>query len=236
MKNLQLVVPHQECSFQCPFCISKTHNHENKFYNSYQYNYYDWKENLEKILKEHQELKTVIITGTSEPMLDIKCVSKMIAIIREKRKDIQIEIQTRHYQKTTISNQVDVLAYSISDDRMLTHPYLANTTIRYVILLTKSFEKYKLADVLNKIPKQVSQVTFKVLHDSKGYNKELDSWIKENSMSEQSKQRLHQEILNYSGNISIRYDNECMKSENRYMIFREDGKLYPNWESKEPIK
>ncbi len=235
MRNLQLLVPHQECIFHCPFCISKTHAHENRFYNLYQQNYSRWKKNLERLLTEYPDLKTVIITGTSEPLLDVECVSKMIDIIKCKRNDIQIEIQTRYYQKTLVSDQVDVLAYSIADDSLLWKPYLAKTKIRYVILLTKSFEKYSLSSLLKRIPKQVSQVTFKVLQDSKGYQPQLDLWIKENGMSEEKKQQLQQEIASYRGDISIRYDENCMNSENRYMIFREDGQLYLNWESEEPI-
>jgi hypothetical protein len=35
----------------------------------------------------------------------------------------------------------------------------------------------------------------------------------------------------YDGGISIRIDLNCMKCEGRYKVYREDGKLYDNWDS-----
>ena len=35
MKNLQVVTPHMECMFNCPFCIAKAHVHLNNFENNY---------------------------------------------------------------------------------------------------------------------------------------------------------------------------------------------------------
>lgn len=236
MKSLQLLVPHEKCIYDCPFCISKTHKHDNSFENLYSKDNYLWKSNLESVLEYYQDLKTIVITGTSEPTLNISCIQNMINIIRNKRSDIQIELQTKCYDKTSVSDDVDVLAYSIVYDSFFKTPYLSKAIIRYVILLTKYFEKYNLEELLAIIPKEVSQVTFKVLHDSNGYSKDIDNWILENSMREEKKEDLKNEVLAYKGNTSVRFDAESMKADDRYMIFREDGKLYKDWESEEPVK
>lgn len=236
MKSLQLLVPHEKCIYNCPFCISKTHKHDNSFDNIYLKDNDLWKTNLENVLRYYQDLKTIVITGTSEPTLNISCIQDMINIIRNKRSDIQIELQTRCYDKTSVSDDVDVLAYSIAYDSFLKKPYLSQAIIRYVILLTKYFEKYNLEELLASIPKEVSQVTFKVLHDSHGYAKNIDNWILENNMREAKKEELMSEVLAYKGDKSVRFDAESMKSSDRYMIFREDGKLYEDWESEEPVK
>lgn len=37
----------------------------------------------------------------------------------------------------------------------------------------------------------------------------------------------------WDGEKSIRIDENCMDSSNRYKMFREDGLVYKDWESKE---
>lgn len=229
MKSLQILTPSRKCMFNCPFCISKTHSHNNKFINNYELNKELWKSNLITILKQHKDLKYVVITGTNEPMQDILCVKDIIDIVRDNRFDIQIEIQTRYYKFDKIYNELDVVAYSISDYNLLNTIKLGNKINRFVIILTDSFNK-TLEEILYNVPKEVSQITFKVLQDSNGFNKELDSWILNHKMDIESHKKLLHDINSYRGLISIKYDSNCMESNNRYMIYREDGKLYNNWE------
>jgi len=35
--------------------------------------------------------------------------------------------------------------------------------------------------------------------------------------------------------MSIRFDEKCMNAEGRYLVFREDGNLYENWDSTVPL-
>ena len=99
--------------------------------------------------------------------------------------------------------------------------------------MTDSFNNYTLDEILKLIPKEVSQVTFKRLIDSHGVNKMVDEYIKAHHISDDTLDRLKRDIANYKGNLSIRLDMECMKCDGRYKIFREDGKVYDNWDSEE---
>ena len=62
MKSLQIVTPHIECIFNCPFCIAKGHKHDNNFVNNYKHNFELWKKNLIKVINANNDLKYVVIT------------------------------------------------------------------------------------------------------------------------------------------------------------------------------
>lgn len=117
---------------------------------------------------------------------------------------------------------------------MLSKINIIDDKTRYVIILTSSFNDKGLSDILKEIPKSVRQITFKILHDSKGINFTIDNWIKENKTSLVTVNKLKEDINNYQGNISIIFDENCMDSDNRYMVFREDGLLYSDFDSKNP--
>lgn len=233
MKSLQVLTPHQECIFNCPFCISKTHKHDNYFINNYELDKELWTKNLEKVIENNKDLKYVVITGTSEPMQNKACVKDIIGITRKKNKNIQIEIQTRSYKQDKLYNDLDVVAYSISDYNLVSKIKPMGNIIRYVFIMTNTFNNKSLEEILSNIPKEVTQVTFKLLHDSKGFNKELDKWINKHKTNRETIDRLRKEIENYKGKISIRLDETCMEAEDRYKIYREDGLLYNDWDAKE---
>lgn len=231
MKSLQVMTLATKCIFNCPFCISKCHSHQNKFTNNYEENYFFWKNNFVTILKKYKDLKTVVITGTNEPMQSPKCINNIIKIVKSYRPDIQIELQTRFYSSNEVFSNLDIVAYSISRVSLLNKIKPGGKINRYVILLTDSFNDYSLKDIIDMVPTEVSQITFKVLHDSQGYNLKIDNWILKHSISEKTFLKLKQDIENYNGNLSIRLDENCMESENRYKIFREDGYLYDEFKS-----
>lgn len=235
MKSLQVLTPARKCIFNCPFCISKSHEHSNEFVDNYSTNYDLWERNFIKVLTDYEDLENIVITGTNEPMQDTLCVDKIIDLTRKYRIDINIELQTRYYIKHYIYNKLDVVAYSISDFKYLDKITPSNVINRYVIILTDSFNNKHLSDIINNIPNTVAQITFKKLQDSNGSNIELDNWIKEHKTEDKTVNNLIYDIENYKGNLSIRYDGDCMNSENRYMIFREDGNLYNDWNSKEGL-
>ncbi len=230
MKSLQVVTPHMECIFNCPFCIAKGHRHNNIFINNYNLNFDLWKSNLIKVIKSNDDLKYIVITGTNEPMQSKDCVSNIIDIVRKTDKDIQIELQTHYYKTDEIYDRIDVVAYSISDIRLLDKIKPMGKIQRYVLIMTDSYNNYSLTKILELIPKTVKQVTFKKLIDSNGVNKEIDDYIQKHSINTETLNKLKKDIDEYHGNISIRLDLECMKCEGRYKIFREDGMVYDNWE------
>ena len=233
MRSLQVVTPHMECIFNCPFCIAKGHKHDNHFANNYQENFDLWKGNLIKVIHDNGDLKYVVITGTNEPMQSKDCVRDIVDTVRSTNRDIQIEIQTRYYKPDELYNKLDVVAYSVSNVNLLDKIKPLGKIIRYVIIMTDSFNNYTLDEILKLIPKEVSQVTFKRLIDSHGVNKMVDEYIKAHHISDDTLDRLKRDIASYKGNLSIRLDMECMKCDGRYKIFREDGKVYDNWDSEE---
>ncbi|MBQ8219363.1 MAG: hypothetical protein IJZ79_06395 [Bacilli bacterium] len=235
MKSLQILTPHKECIFNCPFCISKSHKHNNKFINNYNLNYELWKNNLIKIINNNNDLKYVVITGTNEPMQSIDCINDIINIVRNTNKDIQIEIQTHYYKNNEIYNKLDVVAYSIPYINLISKIKPIGKIQRYVLILTDSFNNYKLDDILKLIPDSVKQITFKCLQSSNGINIELDEYIQKHKISNDNLDKLKEDINNYQGDLSIRLDEFCMKSDDRYQIFREDGFLYNSWEDIEKI-
>ena len=236
MKSLQVLTPSKKCMFNCPFCISSSHEHNNDFLDNYQNNHQLWVRNYIEVLTTYLDLKYVVITGTNEPMQSPECVLEIVRLTKQYRSDIQVEIQTRDYRQHPIFDEIDVVAYSISSFSQLSRIKPKGRVSRYTIILTNSFEGKRLNDILGSIPPSVSQVTFKVLQDSSGYNQEMDLWIEQNSLSEIGKEILELEISKYQGDLSIRYDANCMDANNRYMIFRSDGYLYQDWETKEKVK
>lgn len=230
MKSLQVVTPHMECIFNCPFCIAKGHKHDNVFVNNYLYNYDLWKNNLIKVINDNKDLKYVVITGTNEPMQSKECVNDIIDIVRGVDKDIQIELQTHYYKQDDIYNKLDVVAYSIANINLLKKIRPTGTIIRYVIIMTDTFNGYSLYEIIKLIPKNVKQITFKRLIDTNGVNKKVDDYILNHKINDDTLYKLKDDIQKYSGELSIRLDMECMHCEGRYKIFRENGKLYNNWE------
>ena len=230
MKSLQVVTPHIKCIFNCPFCIAKAHNHNNEFINNYDNNKKLWKNNLKEIINNNEDLKYIVITGTNEPMQSIDCVKDIIKIVRSTNKNIQIELQTRMYKQSDVYDLVDVTCYSISNYNLIDKIKPTGKTIRYVFILTDSFNDRSLNDILSIIPSNVSQLTFKTLQDSGGKNIELDKWINTHKMNEESLNRLLEDINDYKGDLSIRADLNCMDAEGRYKVYREDGHLYDDWD------
>ena len=161
------------------------------------------------------------------------CIKDIINIVRSVNKNIQIEIQTRYYGQDEIFNMVDVVAYSISKPRILNKIKPMGKIQRYVLILTDDFNNYKLNEILNLMPKSVNQLTFKLLEDSEGKNIEFDNYIHSHRIDKSTLEKLREDINNYKGNISIRLDENCMDSINRYMIFREDGNIYESWDDYE---
>lgn len=230
MKSLQVVTPHLECIYNCPFCIAKTHEHNNKFINNYLNNHDYWKNNLIKVINDNKDLNYVVITGTNEPMQSKECVKDIIDIVRSTNPNIQLEIQTHYYKENDIYKDLDVVAYSIPFYNLIRNIKPCGRINRYVILLTDTFNNYTLDELLEVIPNNVTQITFKALHDSKGINKEVDDYINNHKMSIERLNKLKEEVLNYKKDKSIRIDEFCMDTTDRYKIFREDGNLYDDWD------
>ena len=230
MKSLQIVTPHLPCIYNCPFCIAKAHKHDNEFKDVYHLDINLWRDNLAQVLLENDDLKYVVITGTNEPMQSQDCVSDIIKLVRYYRNDISIEIQTRWYQESELYNDLDTVCYSVSNKYYLDKIRPMGKISRYVIILTDSFNGMTLDDYLKVIPKNITQLTFKVLQNSLSNDTPVDEWIHEHRVDNNTLDRLEQDINAYQGDLSIRLDKDCMVAENRYKVFREDGLVYEDWD------
>ena len=230
MKSLQVVTPHMECLFNCPFCIAKAHNHENNFIDYYHKNKELWQKNFINVLKSNPDLAYVVITGTNEPMQSPKCVFDIINLTREYRPDIKIEIQTRWYMENDLYNKLDVVCYSISNYFFLDKIKPMGKISRYVFILTDSFNNKTLQDILDIIPKEVTQLTFKTLQNSITNDTPIDEWINKHRIDPETLNNLEKDIKVYQGDLSIRLDKDCMTADNRYKVFREDGDVYNDWD------
>lgn len=230
MRSLQIVTPHMECIYNCPFCISKAHPYTSHFEDTYHENFSLWKNSLIQVLQENDDLKYVVITGTNEPMQTPECVNDIIDVIREYRPDISIEIQTRWYQESDLYKKLNTTCYSISNAYYLDKIKPVGNNMRYVIILTDSFNGLRLDDYLKLIPKEVNQLTFKTLQNSLDHNTEIDDWIDHHRVDPETLAKLDEDVMNYHGDISIRMDKTCMDATDRYKVFREDGMVYNNWD------
>ncbi len=230
MRSLQVVTPHMECMFNCPFCISKAHPYTSHFEDNYDNNFELWKENFITLLRNNPDLGYVVITGTNEPMQSPQCVCDIADIVREHRPDIQIEIQTRYYGANEVFDKLDVVCYSISSPFYLDKIEPKGKISRYVLILTDAFNGETLESILAKTPKGVKQLTFKTLQNSLDHNTDIDEWIDKHRVDEETLAKLDEGVANYHGDISIRMDKTCMDATDRYKVFREDGQEYNNWD------
>lgn len=63
----------------------------------------------------------------------------------------------------------------------------------------------------------------------------MDQWILDHGMKLHNVKVLEREVQEYQGNLSIFFDENCMNALDRYMVFREDGNLYADYDTKEVV-
>jgi sulfatase maturation enzyme AslB (radical SAM superfamily) len=123
--------------------------------------------------------------------------------------------------------------------------------LRLSINLTDKFESMRVSDVFDTATKlQADQMTFRQLHVS-GKNTPQDAWISEHGASMEYRDEIKRYVegtgrplermefgaVKYSVNgMSVVYDSDCMsvavKEELKYLILRENCKLYSHWDDK----
>ena len=241
--NLQIVVPPKPCIYYCPYCISRTR--ETHFDNVLDNDLKEYTERFNAILSREQNLVTAVITGTNDPTQSLDAVAKIVTILKDKRPDMTRELQTKCYERFDLEYPlpkeiIDVVAFSIDDFADLEKPYLIKNVInRYTIILTDAFNGKTLDDILMRIPKEVTQVTFKVLQvggDETNTTNQVNHWIAKHRLAEKYLQSLKQEVerVGESKGLSIRIDETCLQAKDRYKVVREDGLLYTDWDAVVP--
>ena len=225
--NLQVCIPYKKCPFNCPMCIATGRK---KFDDLY----YNNKNEYLRVLKEKViEYKDIILTGDTDPTLDREWLEDVISAIREIAPTKNIELQTRNYNlKSYNLDGLSTVNYSItclSDYLKAWNFRNIEGVNRLVILLTDEFEIF---DTSTFNPMGFDQITFKVLQESadEGVNKYITRHKLKNI------DKIYKIMNKYNGtDISVRVDENCQASENRYRIFRSDGKIYKNWSDTEPV-
>ncbi len=227
--NLQICVPYQKCPFNCPMCIAADNN---KFKDLYSKNNKKYFKQLHKALKKTNG--DIIITGATEPTLNIPWVLEVANYIKKNFPNRQIELQTHNLNFKTINNifkdVLNIIGYSITSKSdvfktlKLQQEQIINTETckaRFTILATnevyQTLVEHKRALAFRYLP----QVTVKELQLSK--NTEVNKYIEEHKHTAKDFSNLP------FNTASLRIDLNCQDSLNRYRIFREDGKLYKRW-------
>ncbi len=223
IKSLQITVPYQTCPFKCPFCIANNPAVMTKFENKTTERKY-W-EQFAALVKTYSNL---VITGDTEPTLNIEWVKKVARVAKKYNPKINVEIQTKNFNPLTldrimVENNIDVYSFSVDSVRQLRiaeQLKVPKGKIKRLTLLLSG-----LLDLEHANPKSFEQITIKYLQ--KGDNEEINNWIENHKFSQD--EELQKFIEKYNGAASVMVDENCMISENRYQIYRENGKIYNTW-------
>ena len=221
--NLQLCVPYQKCPFNCPTCIAVDNNKFKDLYHKDRDKYF---KHLAKALKKCNG--DIIITGATEPTLDLVWLGDVCRFIRDNYVGRKIEIQTHNlrWAKKEKETYFDVISFSAINpkdlDSLLTNDLdyaKLMYIVRVVILATRENYLWLVGNPSKR--KYIPQITIKDLQLSK--NEEVNKYINEHKLDSSNFKNLH---FNTS---SLRFDTDCQNSKFRYRVFREDGKLYRGW-------
>lgn len=220
--NMQVCVPYEECPFKCPMCIAKGRK---TYKNLYKFHKDLYLEELGNKL-DNLEIQDVVLTGGTDPSLNRKWLTYVSRYIKDEF-SIDVELQTKNYNlKHYDLSNIDVLSYSITSIKDYLKAWSfrkIDRTNRLVILLTKEFD-FLTAENFDTMG--FEQITFKVLQY--GQATLVNDWIEENEMQDFTK--IYDIVNKFNGTkTSIRIDTSCQDSEERYYIFREDGKVYNGW-------
>jgi len=219
--NLQVAMPYEKCPFNCPMCVA---NGRKRFHNFYKSNK-DTYLGLLKYQATSEKYKDFVITGASDPSLNIHWLHDVL----EALEGVHTELQTKNYNiEPNKLPYLNVLAYSITNSKEYlsawAYPRLNNGTNRLVVLLTEDF---KFLNETNFSPMGYDQITFKILQDTA--DEKTNKWIQKNKMKDLS--NIYAIVDKYNGSkTSVYLDSSCQDSHGRYEIFRADGKMYSNWE------
>ena len=114
--NLQVCAPHQECVYNCPFCVARGHKHKYHFKDIYKDGLnQDYFNALKRTIKTCN-IDTVIITGECDPTQNMRWARKVAEVA--KSCGVKTEIQTHNLSmKMEQLDFVDVVSYSITNAR-----------------------------------------------------------------------------------------------------------------------
>jgi hypothetical protein len=81
--NLQVCAPHQECVYNCPFCVARGHKHKYHFKDIYKDGLtQDYFNALKRTIKTCN-IDTVIITGECDPTQNMRWALLVLAYVAD---------------------------------------------------------------------------------------------------------------------------------------------------------
>lgn len=224
--NLQITVPYQTCPFKCPFCIANDPNVQSKFDNAYHFNKNIYFKKLLDTLIKH-EITTVVLTGDTEPTLNMEWVNEVATFVKAVMPQVAIEIQTKNFNHNILRelalSPIDVIALSFDTHEQIkrVQGIALNGKVKRATVVLNSEFNVKEADF-----KDFQQVTFKAMQQ--GNNDKINSWINDHLFNDYD---VVAEVMRSNPNISFFYDENCMITTDRYLIFRSDANIYNDWAS-----
>lgn len=224
---MQVESPYRTCPYKCPFCCSAfegTYPFEGK--DLYLSNKEEYIKRLEEAVIEHN-VKEIIVTGMTEPTL-FKEFCKDIQVFAKGRGIISV-IQTMNH---TYQEDFDYTAYSLKNNEMLLNPPVAEYGVtRYTVILSKDINIPILIRFAQESILSGKQVTIKYMAKTSNGHKEVDEWIHANYTT------LTKTVSSYLKSIGVWIDEDCMNAteEKPSLIFRNNGKVFHTWLSKEAL-
>lgn len=212
--NLQLVSPYKKCPFACPFCVaavSETNTYDDGLYLN---NKREYLIRLATAITMNN-IETVVITGDTEPTLFPEWLEDVLSVLTQY--DVKIEIQTRNY-KFCGDSRYDVVAYSFDKVREIV--WSKGKQTRAVFINNK---KLNLLGVAHYRAATGQQVTVKQMQKTAYGIASIDNYIDE------VYQPIDPDGERIMEKFGVWFDENCMVSEGRYLIFRCDGEIYKTW-------
>lgn len=228
--NLQLTSPFKTCPYKCKYCVSNFSG-DYPFENLYNIRPWEYFKSLRYALATGK-YSGIVITGMTDPSLFPKWIEDVLHEMNMYFPKITVTLQTANmYYRPQV--RLDVLAYSVGSIEKAELAILAarkeeEYTVRYNLMLSKEFDYEDILTFYDEITKinPLAQFTVKYLYPTSNGHDETDKWISENRLE------LDDDVKAYFKGLDIWVDEACMDNENRYHVFRENGKLYPNWYEK----
>lgn len=283
IQSLSICVPvkNGKCVNNCKYCV--VHSHTNPYKNLIESEndslYYEREYRKRLAFARDNGCNTVILTGTYEPLQNIKFIEKFANWNNQLNNPFRwIELQTvgNLLTETNIKklrNDVGVNTISISianlfDDKRNSEiigmpqikkiedicKLIKNTglTLRLSLNLTSDFENISLDSIILRGKElEADQITFRQLYIG-------NEWTSKNSLQIEKIKTQYQDVINdrkyrkmetlpfgasmYDiSQISVVIDDDCMASKHvnstlKYLILRENCKLYSYWDTPASLK
>lgn len=245
--NVQITVPYQTCPKKCPFCIANNPKTLGKYKDNTGWVDYwvDIDMQLKALYEENgKKPLTVVLTGDTEPTLNMGWVDTAITQLKRNINVGSIEIQTACHEYETLNKLLTMIGdrgvvaisvFTVNQMRNLKKVFddtefslNIKSTKRLTLILNDMLNLKTLSENAFDLFTFYKQVTFKVLQ--KGLNGGVNEWIDKHKAYDADLLDVLVTHLQALGK-SVVIDENCMDTlgGDRYQIIREDGKLYRDW-------